>query len=76
MKPAPTDASSTRLPFFRRPEQSASFNASGIVFPVEGCYRIRGEADGVVLSFVTMVRSCSALAELPPSQRKDYAICG
>jgi hypothetical protein len=52
------------------------FNASGIVFPVEGCYQIRGEADGAVLSFVTMVRPCSALAELPASQRRAYAICG
>jgi len=51
------------------------FNASAIVFPVEGCYRIRGAADGAVLSFVTMVRSCSALAELPTSQRRAYAIC-
>ncbi len=51
------------------------FNASGIVFPVEGCYRIHGEADGAVLSFVTMVRSCSVLAELSPSQRRDYSIC-
>jgi len=55
---------------------TTGFNASGIVFPVEGCDRIRGEADGAVLSFVTMVRPCAALAELSPSQRRDYAICG
>jgi hypothetical protein len=51
------------------------FNASGIVFPVEGCYRIHGEADAAVLSFVTMVRSCSALVELSPAQRRAYGIC-
>src|SRR5262245_3931495 len=34
VNPAPTDASSTRSPFFNRPEQTASFNASGIVAAV------------------------------------------
>ena len=34
VNPAPTDASSTRSPFFRRPLQTASFSASGIVAAV------------------------------------------
>src|SRR5262245_57646351 len=34
VKPAPTEASRTRSPFFSLPEQSASFNASGIVAAV------------------------------------------
>lgn len=51
------------------------FQASGIIFPVEGCYEVVGEAGGVELIFVTLVRPCSALAELPPPQRANYAIC-
>jgi hypothetical protein len=51
------------------------FQASGIIFPVEGCYELVGEAGGVELTFVTLVRPCSALAELPPSLRVNYAIC-
>jgi hypothetical protein len=51
------------------------FQASGIIFPVEGCYEIVGAAGGDDLTFVTLVRSCSALAELPPSVRANYAIC-
>jgi hypothetical protein len=51
------------------------FNATGIFFPVEGCYRVTGEADGVELTFVTLVRTCSALAELPPRERGRYSIC-
>src|SRR5262249_41746554 len=34
VNPAPTDASRTRFPFFSRPLQTASFNASGIVAAV------------------------------------------
>jgi hypothetical protein len=34
VNPAPTDASSTSWPFFRRPEQIASFSASGMVAAV------------------------------------------
>jgi hypothetical protein len=51
------------------------FQASGIIFPAEGCFEIVGEAGGVELTFVTLVRPCSALAELPPSLRANYAIC-
>jgi hypothetical protein len=51
------------------------FNASGIVFPVAGCYEITGEADGATLTFVTMVQPCSVLWQLPASQRKKYSIC-
>jgi len=51
------------------------FQATGIAFPVAGCYEITGEADGTTLTFVTIVRPCSALAELPPSQRKLYSTC-
>jgi hypothetical protein len=53
----------------------AGFQASGIIFPVEGCYEIAGEAGGVEVTFVTLVRPRSALAELPPSLRALYAIC-
>jgi hypothetical protein len=45
------------------------------VFPGAGCYEITGEAAGATLTFVTLVRPCSALAALPRSQRKAYAIC-
>jgi hypothetical protein len=51
------------------------FNASGIVFPVAGCYEITGEVDGATLTFVTRVEPCSAISELPASQRKSYSIC-
>jgi len=51
------------------------FNASEIIFPVAGCYQITGEADGATLTFVTMVQPCSALWDLPVSQRKHYSIC-
>jgi hypothetical protein len=51
------------------------FQPSGIVFPGSGCYQITGEAAGATLTFVTLVRPCSALADLPPSQRHSYAIC-
>jgi hypothetical protein len=53
----------------------SGFQASGIVFPGAGCYEITGEAAGATLTFVTLVRPCSALAALPRSQRKAYAIC-
>jgi hypothetical protein len=51
------------------------FQASGIIFPAEGCYEITGEAGGVELSFLTLVRPCSALGELPPILRATYTIC-
>lgn len=51
------------------------FQASGIVFPVEGCYEVTGEAGGAQLTFVTMVRPCSAIAEMPPAERALYSIC-
>lgn len=53
----------------------SGFQASGIVFPGAGRYEITGEAAGATLTFVTLVRPCSALAALPRSQRKSYAIC-
>jgi hypothetical protein len=53
----------------------SGFQASGVVFPGAGCYEITGEAAGATLTFVTLVRPCSALAALPRSQRKAYAIC-
>jgi hypothetical protein len=51
------------------------FQASGIVFPVEGCYQVTGEAGGAQLTFVTMVRPCSAIAVMPPAERALYSIC-
>jgi hypothetical protein len=51
------------------------FQATGITFPMAGCYEIVGEAGGAELTFVTFVRPCSALAELPSSLRANYAIC-
>jgi len=51
------------------------FQASGIFFPVEGCYEVTGEAGGAQLTFVTMVRSCSAITEMPPADRPLYSIC-
>jgi len=47
------------------------FNASSIFFPGGGCYRVRGKVDGAVLTFVTLVRTCSVLSELPPALRKN-----
>jgi hypothetical protein len=55
--------------------RDSGFQASGIIFPAAGCYQITGEAAGATLTFVTLVRPCSALADLPPSQRRPYAIC-
>jgi hypothetical protein len=51
------------------------FNASSITFPVAGCYGVTGRAGDVALSFVTLVRPCSALLDLPSPSRKRYAIC-
>ncbi len=51
------------------------FQASGIVFPTEGCYQVTGRAGGAQLAFVTMVRPCSAIAEMPPAERALYSIC-
>lgn len=51
------------------------FQATGINFPVAGCYEIVGEAGGAELTFVTLVRPCSALSELPSSLRANHAIC-
>jgi len=51
------------------------FQASGIVFPGEGCYQVTGEAGGAQLTFVTMVRPCSAIAEMSPAERARYSIC-
>jgi len=51
------------------------FQASGIVFPVEGCYEITGEAGGAQLTLVTMVRRCPSIAELLPADRALYSIC-
>ena len=52
------------------------FNASAVFFPEEGCYRITGRAGEAELTFVTLVRTCSVLGELPREQRKRYTICG
>jgi hypothetical protein len=54
---------------------ATGFNASGIVFPVEGCYRITGQVGATELTFVTLVRTCSVLAELSRSERRTYSIC-
>ena len=51
------------------------FNASAIFFSDEGCYRVTGEAGGASLTFVTLVRTCSVLPELPRAERNRYAIC-
>jgi hypothetical protein len=51
------------------------FNASAISFPVEGCYEIVARVGGTQLTFITMVRRCSALDELPPTERDKYTIC-
>jgi hypothetical protein len=31
------------------------FNASGVIFPAEGCWQVTGRADRVALTFVTFV---------------------
>jgi hypothetical protein len=51
------------------------FQSTAIFFPTVGCYEIIGEADQAALTFVTLVRPCSALAELPLEERGRYAIC-
>jgi len=51
----------------------AGFNASSIFFPGPGCYRVTGRAGGARLTFVTLVRTCSALPQLPPSWRQRYS---
>jgi hypothetical protein len=51
------------------------FQASAIIFPVDGCYEIVGQAEDAELTFVTLVRPCSALAGMTPSVRARYAIC-
>jgi hypothetical protein len=53
------------------------FNASAIFFPTEGCYRITGRAGGAEITFVTLVRTCSVLPELPTVERRRLAAgCG
>jgi hypothetical protein len=52
------------------------FQASGIYFPVPGCYEVTGAAGGTSLSFVTLVEPCSALDELPIARQRAYSICG
>jgi hypothetical protein len=49
------------------------FNASAIFFPTEGCYRVTGRAGGAGITFVTLVRTCSVLPELPPLERRRAA---
>jgi hypothetical protein len=51
------------------------FQSSAIFFPVAGCYKVTGEADDAEITFVTLVRPCSALVELPAEEREAYAIC-
>jgi hypothetical protein len=51
------------------------FNASGLLFPKEGCYRVTARAGAAELTFVTLVRTCEVVRELPPRQRRRYAIC-
>jgi hypothetical protein len=48
------------------------FNASMILFPTTGCYRVTGKAGPARLSFVTLVRTCSVFKELPARQRRIY----
>jgi len=48
------------------------FNASMIYFPSEGCYRVTGTADGASITFVTLVRTCSSLSQLPLRERRQY----
>jgi hypothetical protein len=49
------------------------FNASSIFFPGEGCYGITGRAGGAELTFVSLVRTCRVLPELPSSLRKNLS---
>jgi hypothetical protein len=49
------------------------FNASSIFFPGEGCYQITGRAGGAELTFVTLVRTCRVLPELPRPLRRKYS---
>jgi hypothetical protein len=49
------------------------FNASSILFPSEGCYRITSQAGNARLTFVTMVLACSSFADLPHGVRKTYS---
>jgi hypothetical protein len=51
----------------------SGFNASSIFFPGQGCYRVTGSAGGAALTFVTLVRTCSVLPQLPHAQRKRFA---
>ena len=51
------------------------FQATGITFPLEGCYTVTGEAGGSELTFITLVRTCAGLAELAPEERQQYSIC-
>jgi hypothetical protein len=51
------------------------FQATAIYFPTRGCYTITGEIASTHLTFVTLVRPCSALSELAAPERADYAIC-
>ena len=52
------------------------FNASGIYFPGEGCYRVTGRAGQAEITFVTLVRTCSVVRELPASDRRRYGCTG
>ena len=51
------------------------FNASSISFPEPGCYRITARAGPAEMTFVTLVRTCAVLPELPPQERRRYAVC-
>jgi hypothetical protein len=51
----------------------SGFNPSSIFFPGPGCYRVTGSAGGTTLTFVTLVRTCSVLPELPRRQRQSFA---
>jgi hypothetical protein len=49
------------------------FNASSVEFSGQGCYRVTGRAGGAALSFVTLVRTCSVLAEVSPQLRRAFS---
>jgi len=51
------------------------FQATGIQFPAEGCYTVTARAADAELTFVTLVRTCDAVAELAPGRRALYPIC-
>lgn len=55
---------------------TTGFQATGILFPVEGCYTVTGSAADAELTFVTLVRTCAAVAELPPERQALYVNCG